>query len=96
MKLVQSSIDKSFVVMYNGKEYFINYLNSSAMVPSLLNRFHWEVFDENQEELDIYDLKNRTAEEKEQIRNNILLRDKLIEFCIQHFNDYCPDFKKDF
>ena len=96
MKLVQSSLEKSFVVTYKGKEYFVNYLNSSDLIPSLVNRFHWEVFDENHEELNIFEFENMTKEEKEQIQKNRELRDYLIDFCIKHFNDYNPNFKEDF
>jgi len=95
MKIVQSSLERSFVVTHNGKEYFVNYLNSTEPIPGLLNRFHWEVFDENQEELNIFEFEDTTAEEKEKIQNNIKLRDKLIKFCIEHFNEYNPNFKKD-
>ena len=96
MKLVQSSFERSFVVTYKGKEYFVNYLNSSDRIPNLANRFHWEVFDENHEELNIFEFENMTLKEKEQIQKNIELRDYLVEFCIKHFNDYNPNFKEDF
>jgi len=96
MKIAQSSLERSFVVTHNGKEYFVNYLNSSEPIPNLLNRFHWEVFDENHEELNIFEFKETTTEEKERIQNNIKLRDKLIKFCIEHFNDYNPNFKEEF
>jgi hypothetical protein len=79
MKVVQSSLERSFVVTHNDKEYFVNYLNSTEPIPTLLNRFHWEVFDENHEELNIFEFKETTTEEKEKIQNNIKLRDKLIE-----------------
>lgn len=78
--------------MHKGKEYFVNYLNSSGLIPGLSNRFHWEIVDENHEELNIFEFKETTAGEKEKIKNNIKLRDELIEFCIKHFNDYSPNF----
>ena len=34
--------------------------------------------------------KNDAKEEKEQTKNNIKLANKLINFCINHFNDYNP------
>ncbi|MBE3140154.1 MAG: hypothetical protein IMZ53_06185 [Thermoplasmata archaeon] len=96
MKVVQSSLERSFVVTHKGKEYFVNYLNSSDQIPNLVNRFHWEVFDENHEELNIFEFENMTNEEKEQIQKNRELRDQLVGFCIKHFNDYNPNFKEDF
>jgi len=96
MKVVQSSLERSFVVTCKGKEYFVNYLNSSGQIPNLANRFHWEVFDENHEELNIFEFENMTLKEKEQIQKNRELRDHLIDFCIKHFNDYNPKFGIDF
>jgi len=96
MKLVQSSLERSFVVTHNGKEYFVKYLNSSDQILNLANRFHWEIFDENHEELNIFEFENMTFKEKEQIQKNRELRGHLIDFCIKHFNDYNPKFKDDF
>jgi hypothetical protein len=96
MNIVQSSLERSFVVVHKGKEYYVNYLNSSEQISSLLNRFHWEIFNENQEMLNVFEFTDSTVKEKEQIQNNIELRDQLIEFCMKHFNDYKPNFKEDF
>jgi len=96
MKVVQSSLERSFVVTRNEKEYFVNYLNSSGLIPSLVNRFHWEILDENHEELNIFEFEETTMEEKEQIQKNRELRDQIVDFCIKHFNDYNPKFKEDF
>jgi hypothetical protein len=95
MKVVQSSLERSFVVTHNGKEYFVNYLNSSDQIPNLANRFHWEIFDENHEELNIFEFEDMANEEKEQIQKNREFRDHLIDFCIKHFNDYEPNFRGD-
>lgn len=85
MKLVQSSLERNFIVEHEEKEYYVNYLNSSGFIPNLLNRFNWEIFDENHEELNIFEFGDTTKKEKEQIENNRKLRDNLIEFCIKYF-----------
>jgi len=56
-----------------------------------VNRFDWEVLDEEFEELCICQLKNTTKKEKEQIKKNRRLYNILIKFCIKHFDDYKPD-----
>jgi hypothetical protein len=96
MKLNQSILERNFIVMHKGKEYFVNYLNSSSLIPDLSNRYHWEIVDENNEELNIFEFENSTKEERKGIKNNIKLREELIKFCIEHFSDYSPNFKNDF
>ena len=96
MRLAQSTLERNFIVMHKGKEYFVNYLNSSGLIPNLSNRFHWEILDENHEELNIFEFENSTKEEIKEIKNNIKLREELIKFCIEHFNDYSPNFKDDY
>jgi len=56
----------------------------------LTNRDTWEIYDEEGEELNVYIFNDTTKEEKEQIRKNRILANKLIDFCIRHFDDYKP------
>ena len=90
MKLTQSIINKSFTIEHKGKEYYVNYLNSDGQILGLINRDYWEIIDEDGEELDIYEFRGKTRKQKEQIKKNIELRNKIINFCIKHFNKYQP------
>ena len=96
MKLTQSILERNFAIKHNGKTYYINYLNSDGQILGLTNRFHWQVLDEDSEELDVYEFKSTTKKQKEQIKKNVKLQDKLITFCIKHFNDYQPNYKEAF
>lgn len=80
MKLIQSTLGRSFTVKHKGKIYYIDYLNSDGQILGLSNRDYWEVIDEEHEEIDIYD--------------NRKLVNKLINFCIKHFNDFKPNYKE--
>mgnify|MGYP001580775598 CR=1 FL=1 len=95
MQLLQTSLERNFTLKDNNKIYYINYLNSDGQILGLLNRFNWEILDENLEELDVYKFKNMTKNRKEQIKKNIKLLNKLITFCVKHFEDYKPNYKKD-
>ena len=55
-----------------------------------LNVSHWQILDEELEELCLCEFQNDTKEEKEQIKRNVKLSTKLIALCIKHFNDYIP------
>ena len=52
-----------------------------------MNRSNWEVSDKNGEEINIYSISNDTAKEKSKISKKRKLMEKLINFCIKHFND---------
>lgn len=91
MKLINTALQRFFTVKYKGKVYYVNYLNSEKVMYSMFNRLDWEIVDEDREELDIYEFKDTTKKQKEQIKKNIELQDKLIDFCIKHFNDYRPE-----
>ena len=92
MKLLQSTLERNFTVKHYGKTYYLNYLNADG--PILLNRYHWEILDKELEELNIYEFKSMTKKEKEQVKKNMELANKLIEFCIKHFNDFQPNYKE--
>ncbi len=90
MKLTQSTIQKYFTVEYKGKIYYVDYINSDNQI-LLGNRDYWEVLDEEIEELNIYVFKDTTKKELKQIDKNVKLTNKLVKFCIKHFEDYKPN-----
>ena len=83
-------LTKHFTVEHKGKTYYVEYANSDGIAGYLFNRSDWEILDEELEELCVCEFQNDTKEEKEQTKNNIKLANKLINFCIKHFNDYEP------
>ena len=88
MKLVQSTLQRNFTVKHNGKCYYIEYINSDGQILGLLNRNYWEIWDEDSEEIQIYEFQEDSKKEKIQIKKNKILAKKLIKFCTKHFNDY--------
>ena len=79
-----------FTVKHKGKFYCVDYLSSDGQILGLINRDTWEITDEEYEELNIYLLNDTPKRERKQIKNNIKFANKLITFCIRHFNDYEP------
>lgn len=90
MKLQQTIIEKNFHVKTGNKIYYVNYLNSDGQTLGLLNRSAWEVYDAEGEEITFDYLKEMDKKEKKQINKNYKLVNKLITFCIKHFNEYNP------
>ncbi|MBS3077365.1 hypothetical protein J4233_03770 [Candidatus Pacearchaeota archaeon] len=90
MEIEQTTLQKTFTIKLKDKTYFVDYLNSDGQILGLINRDNWEIYDENSEELQIYTFKSSSKKEKEQAEKNLELADKLISFCIKHFEDYNP------
>ena len=83
-------LERHFTIKHKEGFYYVSYLNSDGPILGLINRDTWEIYDEEGEELNVYIFNDTTKEEKEQIRKNRILANKLIDFCIRHFDDYKP------
>lgn len=90
MKIEQSTIQRTFTVRHKGRTYFVDYLNSDGQILGLMNRNNWEVFDKDSEELPVYIFRDSTKKEKKEAEKNRKLFEKLVKFCINHFDDYNP------
>ncbi len=88
MKLTQSTLQRNFTIKLKDKTYYVNYLNSDGQTIGLINRDNWEVRDEEGEEINTYVFKNTNEIE---INKNLKLVNKLINFCVKHFEDYQPE-----
>ncbi len=93
MKLIGNTLQKTFLIKYQGKEYFVDYLISDYPNPALINREIWKVIDEDGEELNTYSFKFITKKEKAKIKLNRNKYDRLINFCIKNFDSYQPKFE---
>ena len=84
-------LERHFTIKHKEGFYYASYLNSDKPILGLINRDTWEVYDEEGEELNVYIFNDTTKEEKKKIKKNVKLYNKLITFCIRHFNDYKPN-----
>lgn len=91
MKLTQTTIEKTFCVEHEGKEYSVSFVNSDGQTLALLNRDYWEVYLDG-EELQTYVLKDSTEDEKKTAEKNEELKDKLVDFCRKIFFDKDKEF----
>ncbi|MFH1971026.1 MAG: hypothetical protein ABIJ05_01425 [Patescibacteria group bacterium] len=96
MKRLQTTIQKTFTVKHRGKTYHIDYLNSDGQILGLINRNNWEITDEDGEELQIHLIKGKSKKEKEKVMKDLELAEKLIEFCVKHWDDYDKEIMQDF
>lgn len=90
MKIEQTTVQKTFEVKYKNKTYYVDYINSNGQTLALLNRNNWEIFTEDHESLDIYSFKGDSKARRLKVSKNVMLANRLVGFCIKHFNDYNP------
>ncbi len=90
MRLIGNILQRSFLIKYKGKKYYVSYLNADYPTPLLLNRDSWEITDENGEELQIYKFNSTNKKEKIEIKENTKLFDKIVDFCVKKFHSYNP------
>ena len=64
-----------------------------------MNRGNWEVLeetDDDTEELNVYVFKDNTPKERELAARNALLKEKLVKFCIENWdNGFIQQIKKE-
>lgn len=90
MRLEANQISRDWTVLHDGRKFYVNYTDSDEQTLALCNRNNWEVWeetDEGTEELNGCALKSDTAEEQGKVQENSLLRERLIKFCMEHWDD---------
>ena len=68
----------------------MNLTESDGQTLALCNRNNWEVWEETDdevEELDEYVFKNDTPDEQAKAEKNSLLKEKLIRFCLENWDN---------
>ena len=90
MKLTQTAVQKTLYIEINKKTYYVNFVNSDGQILDLLNGNNWEIYDENNEELDLYTYNDTNKKRSKEIKANWQLANRIIKFCIKHFNNYNP------
>ena len=97
MHIELNQISRDWTILHNGREFFVNYTESDGHTLALCNRDNWEILertDEGIEELGIYVFGGDTAEERKKAEQNALLKDMLIKFCIDNWNNkFMKEFK---
>ena len=99
MQLEANQISRDWTVLHEGRMFYVNYTQSDGQTLALMNRDNWEVLestDDETEELDVYGFADGTAEEREKVAENFELMKKLIQFCIEHWdNRFMQEIKED-
>jgi len=88
MEIEQNTISRDWTVVHEGRRFYVNFTNSDGQTLALCNRENWQIEEEAEdgiEELNAYVFKGSSPEEQKQAEANAEMMDKLIEFCLGHW-----------
>ena len=99
MHFETNQISRDWTILHEGRTFYVNYTESDGQTLALLNRDNWEVLeetDDDTEELNVYVFKEDTPGQREKAQENTLLKEKLIRFCIENWdNKFIQEIKKE-
>jgi hypothetical protein len=90
MQLERNQISRDWTVLHEGRTFYVNYTKSDGQTLALMNRDNWEILEETEdgtEELNVYGCRDDTAEERETVRKNSELMERLIRFCVENWDN---------
>ncbi len=99
MQLETNQISRNWTILHEGRTFYVNYTESDGQTLALLNRDNWEVWeetDDDTEELNVYVFKEDTPGAREKAQENARLKEELIRFCIENWdNEFVQEIKKE-
>ena len=99
MHIETNQISRDWTILHEGRRFYVNYTESDGQTLGLLNRDNWEVLeetDDDTEELNVYVFKEDTPGQRERAEENARLKEKLVRFCIENWdNEFIQEIKKE-
>ena len=99
MELEANQISRDWTILHKGRRFYVNYTDSDTHTLALMNRSNWEVVEETDDdtgELNVYVFKNSTRKERKRAEKNARLKEQLVKFCIENWdNDFIRQIKKE-
>ena len=99
MQLETNQISRDWTILHGSRKFYVNYTDSDGQTLALCNRDNWEVLEETDdgpEELNVYVFKDDTPKEREIAAKNTLLKEKLVKFCIENWdNGFIQEIRKE-
>ena len=90
MQLETNQISRGWTILHSGRKFYVNLTESDGQTLALCNRDNWEVWEETDdgtEELNEFVFRDDTAEERAKAKENSLLKERLIRFCIENWDN---------
>jgi len=90
MRLEANQISRDWAILHGGRKFYVNYTESDGQTLALMNRDNWEVLedrDDGPEELSVCVFKDDTAKQRQIVAKNARLKEELVKFCIQNWDN---------
>ena len=90
MRIEVNQISRDWTILYDGRKFYVNFTESDGQTLALCNRDNWEVWEQTEEgteELNVYVFEGDTPKEQRKAEQNSLLKEKLIIFCIENWDN---------
>ena len=90
MRVETNQISRDWTVLHNNRTFYVNYTESDGQTLALCNRNNWEVWEQTDdavEEFNEYAFKDSTPEERARAKENSLLKEKLIRFGMENWDN---------
>lgn len=99
MQLESNLISRDWTILHKGRTFYVNYTESDVHTLALMNRDNWEIVEETDdgpEELHVFFFKDSTQEERELAAKNARLKERLVRFCIENWdNDFIRQIREE-
>ena len=90
MHVTANQISRDWTVRHQGRTFYVNFTESDGQSLALCNRNNWEVWEETDDgvaELNEFVFKDDTAQERADVEENSLLKERLIRFCLENWDN---------
>ncbi len=90
MQLKANQISRNWTILHNGRKFYVNFIESDGQTLALCNRDNWEAWENTEngvEELKEFVFRDDTPQERTKAKENGLLKERLIRFCIENWDN---------
>ncbi len=90
MKTEQNTISRDWIVLHNGRRFFVNFTESDGQTLMLCNRNNWEITEQTEDgvkDVSTCVFKGSSAAEQRQAEENAELIEELVAFCIDNWDN---------
>ena len=90
MQLEKNQISRDWTILHNSRKFYVNFIESDGQTLAHCNRDNWKVWEETDdgiEELNEFVFKNDTSQGQANAEENSLLKEKLISYCIENWDN---------
>jgi len=88
MEIEANTISRCWTVVHDGRRFLVDFACSGAQILGVCDRENWRIrekTDDGVEESSAYVFSSSSPEEQKQAEENAEMIDKLIEFCLGHW-----------